>query len=823
MSGIPNVKSLLFRHLEPLSILKKVAKLTATLVFAVAAFLVYCFFTPMGTKTALLLITEYSPYSVSFTDVDGSFATTMTFKEIKIETERFTLSAEDFEVDWNWLTFLSDRTIKRLTAFDARITILPKQITTTALDTKSIESSIDEVKSQIHKMPLPFKITNLELQNSVVFWEKQEHHIEKLVLLNADTSKDSLFQEIHYQGSAGTLDATIADTVNIHWNLQVIDEPLLAKYVSGELKTNGHILFPKAELESNVTKMHLQLFATKVHAGPHQLSNVSLELSGTLANHLAKLSTQVDGYPVKSIIVGKMQNKQWLAKFNDVVVEHERWEQMGKTQGTFTLDWRHKKHTNLTFDALLWEQYPLSLSLKVNNNKPYKLSGTLQSQVKEIKTLAPLIPDLKSWRAKCNISLALRGTLAQPELTGDIVLKDIKLRHSAWGSKAVISQLQTQLLPGKLIRIKGEGLWGSGPFNLDGEGTFTNGLPQFTLNLKGNNLLLSDTPEYYIVANPSLTLALKNGEPLLTGSIVVPQAEIQSLKSPDMVTTSSDVVIVSKQQPKEKPLNQRSIATGLTTRIDIILGKQITYKGHGISTGATGNIQISQTPGQIPNARGQINLINGKYKAYGKTFDIDHGQLVFAGGPINNPLLDIRAMRKIEPTKGIISAKSAQTITAGVKFLGNLQSPKIEFFSVPAMSDTDVISYLVVGRPQHEVNEAQAELLLQAASEMMSIVGNGRKDVQLNFAEKLKLDQFGFTKQQKERVLSSKGRSPLDDTAFILGKQLSDRLYLHYSVGLVDSANNFGMRYLLGKNVILEASTGTQGSSADVLLSFDGH
>jgi autotransporter translocation and assembly factor TamB len=88
-------------------------------------------------------------------------------------------------------------------------------------------------------------------------------------------------------------------------------------------------------------------------------------------------------------------------------------------------------------------------------------------------------------------------------------------------------------------------------------------------------------------------------------------------------------------------------------------------------------------------------------------------------------------------------------------------------------------------------------------------------------AEQLKLDQFGFAK--KQNFIATPGRNPLEDTVFILGKQLSDRLYLHYSVGVVDSASNFGLRYILGRNVTVEAQAGTQGSSADVLLSFEGH
>ena|GEM_PF-4125217 len=824
---VHNVKSFLFRQLEPLSILKKITKLAASLLFAVVAFATYCFFTPHGTKIALQLIAEFSPYQVTFNDSQGSFGTTLTLNKVNVTSPKFHLTAESLDVDWDWLTFISDRTITRVAAKQADITILRVLQTSTptqASTTQSLESTLDEVKTEIHKIPVPFKIANIELENSVVHWEKQDHHIDKLVLLNADTRLDNLFQEIHYQGSAGSLDATIADTVNIHWDLHFMENPFFAKYFNGKLTTQGHVLFLKNNLESKATKLTMKLHATKINASK-PIENLSIHLHGTLAAHAAVLSSQIDGYPVKTIIVGKLHGKKWIARLNELVVEHDRWGKMGKTQGTFTVDWGNKKHLLASFDALLWEKYPLAIALKVQKQKPYALSGTIQSQIKEVKTLAPLFPDLKAWRAKCNLHLALGGNLTNPSITGDIIFKEIKLRNFVWGSKASISQIRCQLLPRKQVSIAGDGLWGSGPFTLAGEGSYHNGVPDFKLRLKGDKLLLSDTPEYYIVADPDLTLTLKNGEAMLAGSIFIPTAEIQSLKNPTMVTTSSDVVIVSEQKPKTKALTERSFATALTTNIEIILGKSISYKGHGFTSHATGQFVIRQLPGQMPNAKGQINLVNGKYKAYGKTFDIDHGHIVFAGGPINDPLLDIRAQRKIAPSNSMVSAKSEQIVTAGLKFHGNLKSPKIDFYSIPAMNDADIISYLVIGRPQSQVSEAQGELLLQAASELMSVVGNGRKEAQLDFAERLKLDKFGFTKKANASSSASNlpGHNPLEDTAFVLGKQLSDRLYLHYSLGIVDSANNFGMRYLLGKHLTLEASTGTEGSSADVLLSFEGH
>ena len=55
-----------------------------------------------------------------------------------------------------------------------------------------------------------------------------------------------------------------------------------------------------------------------------------------------------------------------------------------------------------------------------------------------------------------------------------------------------------------------------------------------------------------------------------------------------------------------------------------------------------------------------------------------------------------------------------------------------------------------------------------------------------------------------------------------MGKKLSDRLYIQYSLGLADKISVYSMQYLLGEHVILEAKTDSQSRTAtDVLFRFE--
>jgi translocation and assembly module TamB len=198
--------------------------------------------------------------------------------------------------------------------------------------------------------------------------------------------------------------------------------------------------------------------------------------------------------------------------------------------------------------------------------------------------------------------------------------------------------------------------------------------------------------------------------------------------------------------------------------------------------------------------------------------------VLYSNDALGDPTLNIRAQRVIQPSSTFSLSKNDQPITAGIRLTGRAKNPHLGFYSNPAMTDADVISYLIVGRPQSKVNEAQAELLFDAVSQLAILIGNKRGDVQFNLAEKLKLDQLGFAKRSSfmsSNKVAGPTKNPLEDTVLVLGKQLSDKLYLNYSVGIMDSANNIGLRYLLGKNITIEAATGPEGSSADIVFSFE--
>lgn len=787
-------------------LLKKTIKLGATLGFGVIAFGLYLLFTSHGSQILLNIVSEMTPYKIEYQHFTGYLARQAHFQGLTITGPNLQVHATTLYARWNLVDLLGPTKIVQ--ALEADGFMLAYQ--GSKMPTQAARSLL----------PFPFIVEDLSLNHAHFEINQEKHDVTHLQLKRASSNDLDSIQEIHYQGTFGKLDVILNSAIDANWDLHFTDAPFFAPYLSGNVTSKGHILLPKRKWRDPNNEVQITVDGDRATIESYSINAYQLMLNGTLAKHNVTLNGKLNAVPFSTAFKGKLSPAKWQGTIQQLLLEHPSSEGLGNTSGDLEIDWSH--NTILTkLNLLLGGKQPIQAHVIVKKNKARTLSGKIIADIKQLRNLAIVFPELRRIRGGANIDLTLSGKLNNIRCSGNMDFSNLRITAPVLKSKAVVQQLRFTLSDKQALTLNGQGTFGSGNFTLNGTGTLKQGSPFLKVNLKGEQLLLSDTPEYYIVGNPDLTFTLQPTGPKLEGKILVPHAEIRSLKSSNTISPSEDVVIVTHKETLSKPAPTYSLAHKLTTNIDIILGDKISYEGYGIKTKAKGQINIKQLPGQPTKARGKITLVKGIYRAYGKRFNLAEGELLFTGGVIENPTLNIRAERKIKVTPSAKTFHAQNEITAGVKFAGPLKNSHIEFYSSPTMSNADIISYLVVGQPQSQMNQAQAELLFQALSQLTLFSGNKRSDVQLDLAEQLKLDQFGFAK--KDKLIASTGNNPFEDTVFVLGKQLSDRLYLHYSLGLVDSSNNVGLRYFVSKNLTLEASTGSDGTSADLLLTLEGH
>ena len=112
---------------------------------------------------------------------------------------------------------------------------------------------------------------------------------------------------------------------------------------------------------------------------------------------------------------------------------------------------------------------------------------------------------------------------------------------------------------------------------------------------------------------------------------------------------------------------------------------------------------------------------------------------------------------------------------AGIHVTGRLQQPRVELFSIPALGQTEALSYLLTGRPLESATSDEGNMMAGAAL-ALGLSGGDRIARSIG-------DRFGFD----EVRIESGGEG--DQASLVVGRYLSPRLYVGYGVGLVESIN----------------------------------
>ncbi|KTD78362.1 translocation/assembly module TamB domain-containing protein [Legionella waltersii] len=476
--------------------------------------------------------------------------------------------------------------------------------------------------------------------------------------------------------------------------------------------------------------------------------------------------------------------------------------------------------------------------VKVDSNKLIKLSFSLPKfklntdfnkqaliadatlQFSSIDFLQKISPYIQQLKGELLAQLKARGTLSNVSYEGSLALK-----HSSMN----INALGVILNPIELIFTAKNGQWNatgsiesSGKkLHLNGKGLFTKDL-HGDLSLQGDSFTIANTKEYQIQISPNLQLGISPSLVAISGEILVPEAHINPHAFTNSLSASEDIVFTKNSDTTPISVFNTSM------NIKIALGDtvELTFKGlHALLNGSVVLNQLAQGP---ITAKGELNVTKGEYKAYAQDLHIEQGQLLFTGGKPDNPGISLRASKQISTTFNNLSSTPGifdlntenntnfgDKISAGVEVTGRLQSPKIQLFSnPPSLSQADILSLLVLGRPASQANKAGGQLLLAAISSMN--LGTGTNGAEL--VEQLK-QKLGFdVNVQSTSNYNQATKQITDTTGVVVGKTISNRVYVSYNVGLSQSDPNIlTLKYLLNKFLSIQISSSDSGNGVDVV------
>jgi len=339
-----------------------------------------------------------------------------------------------------------------------------------------------------------------------------------------------------------------------------------------------------------------------------------------------------------------------------------------------------------------------------------------------------------------------------------------------------------------------------------------------TINITSPSLKFVSGKEYDLTVQPTLVLTKTDAMWRLTGLIDLPFARIHPNALSQADTLPDDLAFV---QEFETIQPEPSIELDL----DLRLGQDVHLHYLGLDANLAGSVKLKTGPDQLPRGQGEIAINNGHYEAYGQHLTIEKGRLIFDGGVIENPIVELSASKEIKLTVSTStinnimlpkqsSIESLDKITVGIIVDGKIAEPKIRLFSRPSdLSKADILSYLILGRPLQAGNQQESQVLLAAASSL----GNGNNEgakLLKQVQKKLGIDDLHLT---NETTFDPNNYSFKDNTALLIGKSVSKRIYISYSVALQQATNIFRVRYLIQKNWNLQVQTDGNNSGIDLL------
>ena len=416
----------------------------------------------------------------------------------------------------------------------------------------------------------------------------------------------------------------------------------------------------------------------------------------------------------------------------------------------------------------------------------WRLDGDAALSLARLDFLAAFVPALSEPRGRVQGRLHIAGTLASPRLQGRLALSEGSARVVPLGIRLADVGLRLEGDARGGYRLAGSLHSGGGRLDVNGRlapPAAGGGVWAGTLRLGGENFLAVDNSEASARVTPDLRLDIQGRELRLGGTVTVPEARLTPQDYEGAVAPTRDLVrldIEGDAEPRWRVYSQ----------VRLVLGKDVRFDGFGLKARIDGTLDVSDEPRRATRARGQLEIHDGTYTAYGQDLRIESGRLLYAGGPIDNPALDVRATRK------------TGDVTAGVQVSGTLQAPEMALFSSPPMAQADALSYLLVGRPLSGASASEGELLAQAAASLGLKGGN-------LIAERI-AGTFGLDE------LSVTGGNGAADAAVVIGKYLSPKLYISYSVGLFEAVSRFRLRYTLSRRLTLQTEAGT-ATGADLL------
>ncbi len=420
------------------------------------------------------------------------------------------------------------------------------------------------------------------------------------------------------------------------------------------------------------------------------------------------------------------------------------------------------------------------------------MQGVLEWQIADLGAWAPFTPP--GWRLSgaLRTGASIGGSFGAPEITGEMTGSRLALRNLLQGVDVRDGELALSLRgsEARIDRFVFKG--GKGELRVTG-GASLGAEPSARLQLTADRFQLLGRLDRRLVGSGNASLILSPRALELEGRLRVDEG-LFDVSLSDAPTLDSDVQVrggraaaaaqAASQAASLAAAAPRPGTAPRSTRValQVDLGSELKLRGRGLDTLLRGDLALS-TPGGRLAVNGNVRTEAGSYAAYGQKLAIERGVLSFTGSA-DNPRLDILALRP------------NLDLRVGVQVSGTVQQPRVRLVSEPEMSDTDKLSWLVLGRAPEGLGRTDTALLQRAALALLAGEGEGLDKTLLS---NIGLDEFSVRQTETGDV---------KDTVVSVGKQLSRRWYVGYERGVNSTTGTWQLIYRSAQRFTVRAQAG---------------